>query len=117
MQRALIPFDMRIVTVAVSTANLLNEITGLRDIITFRHKDYYTNKCFIFAILEAFNRYNEQLRPLCPILPDTVPKIIDHFTSTANDDTFLIDLAHQLNKENVLMSLWDLGSHPSSLKK
>ena len=116
MQRALIPFDMRIVTVAVSTANFINEITGLRDSITIRHKDYYNNKCFLFAIVEAFNRYSEQLLPLCTTLPDTVPKIIDHFTSTAYDDTFLTDLAHLLNNENVLMSLWDLSSHPS-LKK
>ena len=112
MQRALYPFDMRIVTVAVSTANFINKTTGLRDSITLRHKDYYTNKCFLFAILEAFNRYSEQLRPLCPTLPDTVPKIIDHFTSTANDDTFLTNLAHLLINENVLMSLWDFDNHP-----
>ena len=64
------------------------------------------------GILEAFNRYSEQLRILCPTLPDTVPKIIDHFTSTAYDDTFLTKLAHLLINENVLLSLWDFDSHP-----
>ena len=114
IQRALIPYDMRIVTVATSTANFINETTGLRDSITLRHKDYYNNKCFLFAIVEAFHRYSEQLRPLCTTLPDTVPKIIDHFTTTANDDTFLTDLAHLLINENVLMSLFeDLRVYPS----
>ena len=106
MQRALIPFDMRIVTVGASTANFINENTGLRDSITIRHKDYYNNKCFLFAIVEAFHRYSELLRPLCTTLPDTVPRIIEDFTTTAYDDTFLSDLAHLLNNENVLMSLF-----------
>ena len=113
MQRALNEINMRIVTVPVSTANRINEITGLRETITLRHKDFYNNKCFIFAILEAFIRFNDQLRVICPIMPETVPKIIDHFTTTANDDKFLTDLAHHLDEQNVLMSLWDLNSHPT----
>ena len=85
MQRALHDIDVTIITVAVSTTGLINGITGLRDTISTRHKDYYTNKCFLFAIIEAFNRYSELLRPYCSTVPETVPEIIEHFTTHAKD--------------------------------
>ena len=113
MQRALHKIDVRIITVAVSTTGLINGTSGLRDTISTRHKDYFTNKCFLFAILEAFNRYSELLRPYCSTVPETVPEIIEHFTTNAKDATFLTNLANQLFDENVLLSLWDIENHPS----
>ena len=116
MQRALEPLDVRIITVAISTGSFINGKTGLRDSISIRHKDFYTNKCFLFAIIEAFNRYSELLRPFCSTLPETVPDIIEQFTTLANDETFLTNLAHLLFNENVLLSLWDIDRPPDSEK-
>ena len=115
IQQELQLIKRKIIPVGHSTAVSINPDTGKTETLTHRHPNNYSQKCFIFAIHKAFELFGDDLAKTCPSMQDTIPKIIEHFTTFANENTFLRNLVELLNSKNVLLSLMDIEKHPALL--
>lgn len=114
VQLELQQLHMKVIPVGHTTATSINPDTGRTETIIRSNDNFFSNKCFLFTVHKAFEIFDE-LALMCPTMPDTIPKMIVHFTTNANNDTFLQELVELLHSRDVLFSLMDGDKHPALL--
>ena len=109
-QQELQLIQRKIIPCGHSTAETISPLTGKTVTLPHGHPDYYMQKCFLFCIHKAFELFGDDLFKTSPSMQDTVPKMLQHFTTYASEITFLRNLVELLNSKNVLFSLMDSNS-------